>query len=506
MTLTELRYVVAVARERHFGRAASACFVSQPTLSAGVKRLEDELEVALFERQQPEVKLTPVGQRVVAQAEIALQQAQLIKSMAAEGKDPLRGALRLGVIYTIGPFLLPRFIPLLSREAPDLTLIVEENFTTNLAEQLKRGELDMIVVSTPFEEPGVNLELLYKEPLTVALPKNHKLGSNKRIKADDLIDETLLLLKAGNCFRDQVMDACPACKQDAFSKDKLQKTLEGSLHRDHQANGGRRHGRDRHPGHRGAGTQRVVSPDQIPALCQTGAGERSGPGFGALPILGKNWRNLSAAWSSNATCPRRRQRRRPATGYLITRNAAWLPLITRNNNLSCPAIQRHKRRQAVNGFMVDRGDDVPFSQARHPGWRAAPERHDDNPLDLSVMGMGFFDLPQGHAFQARILDFEVVAPSLCLPPLWSSGFSFRQRARSQTRPVRRRATTRCGCGHRWRPRTGFESMEMMMSPGWRPACCAGESAMTLLTMAPDWFSMSKASARSGFRSCTCAPM
>ena len=228
MTLTELRYVAAVARERHFGRAASACFVSQPTLSAGVKRLEDELEVTLFERHQHEVKLTPVGQRIVAQADLVLQQAQLIKSMAAEGKDPLQGALRLGVIYTIGPFLLPRFIPLLSREAPDLTLIVEENFTTNLAEQLKRDELDLIVVSTPFEEPGVKLELLYKEPLTVALPKNHKLGSRKQIKADDLIDETLLLLKAGNCFRDQVMDACPACKHDAFSKDKLQKTLESS--------------------------------------------------------------------------------------------------------------------------------------------------------------------------------------------------------------------------------------------------------------------------------------
>lgn len=228
MTLTELRYVAAVARERHFGRAASACFVSQPTLSAGVKRLEDELEVVLFERRQHEVKLTPVGRRVVAQADLVLQQAQLIKSMAAAGKDPLQGALRLGVIYTIGPFLLPRFIPLLSREAPDLTLIVEENFTANLAEQLKRGELDLIIVSTPFEEPGVELELLYKEPLAVALPKKHKLGRRKRIKADDLIDETLLLLKAGNCFRDQVMDACPACKRDVFSKDKIQKTLEGS--------------------------------------------------------------------------------------------------------------------------------------------------------------------------------------------------------------------------------------------------------------------------------------
>ena len=123
---------------------------------------------------------------------------------------------------------LPHLIPLLSREAPDLTLIIEENFTLNLAGQLKRGELDMILISTPFEQPGSTLEVLYKEPFTVVLPKNHWLADKKQIKADDLIEDTLLLLKSGNCFRDQVMDVCPACKSDIFSKDKIQKTLEGS--------------------------------------------------------------------------------------------------------------------------------------------------------------------------------------------------------------------------------------------------------------------------------------
>ena len=228
MTLTELRYIVAVSRELHFGRAAAACFVSQPTLSVAIKKLEDELDVTIFERRPHDVAITPTGRRIVEQAITVLEQANAIKAIAGEDKDQLQGSLKLGVIFTIGPFLLPHLIPLLNREAPDLTLIIEENYTLNLAEQLKRGELDMIIISTPFEQPGFILEVLYREPFTVMLPKNHWLSGKKQIKADDLIEETLLLLKSGNCFRDQVMDACPACKGDTFSKDKIQKTLEGS--------------------------------------------------------------------------------------------------------------------------------------------------------------------------------------------------------------------------------------------------------------------------------------
>ena len=228
MTLTELRYIVAVSRELHFGKAAAACFVSQPTLSVAIKKLEDELDVTIFERRPHDVTVTPVGRRIVEQAISVLEQANAIKTVAASEKDQLKGSLMLGVIYTIGPFLLPHFIPILNREAPELTLIIEEDFTLNLAQQLKRGELDMIIISTPFEQPGATLEVLYKEPFTVMLPKNHRLSRKKRIKANDLIEDTLLLLKTGNCFRDQVMDACPACKSDTFSRDKMQKTLEGS--------------------------------------------------------------------------------------------------------------------------------------------------------------------------------------------------------------------------------------------------------------------------------------
>ncbi|NNE38852.1 MAG: LysR family transcriptional regulator, partial [Gammaproteobacteria bacterium] len=228
MTLTELRYIVAVAREKHFGNAASRCFVSQPTLSVAVKKLEDELGVTLFERQKHDVTVTTLGKKIIEQAERVLEQANDIKLMAKEAGDPLKGTLQLGVIYSIGPYLLPRIIPLINKTAPDLTLIIDEDFTANLATKLNSGELDMIIVSTPFDIPGIKTDLLYKEPLIVALPKHHPLCKKKTIKADDLLEETLLLLKTGNCFRDQVMDVCPACKGEVFSKSTIQKTLEGS--------------------------------------------------------------------------------------------------------------------------------------------------------------------------------------------------------------------------------------------------------------------------------------
>lgn len=228
MTLTELRYIVAVARERHFGRAAASCYVSQPTLSVGVKKLEEELGVQIFERQQHEVTLTPVGARIVEQARRVLEEAAQIPAIAEEGRDPFQGELRLGVIYTVGPYLLPRLIPVLQQRAPKLTLIIEEDFTANLATKLRSGDLDVIIISQPFEASAVRTEPLYEEPFVVALPKNHPLAAKKQIRADDLVEETLLLLRTGNCFRDQVMEVCPACRGDTFSRTRLQRTLEGS--------------------------------------------------------------------------------------------------------------------------------------------------------------------------------------------------------------------------------------------------------------------------------------
>lgn len=227
MTLTELRYIVAVAHSCHFGRAAEACFVSQPTLSVAIKKLEDELGVALFER-GGEVTVTPVGTRIIEQAARILELTSELKTLAQHGKDPLAGTLRLGAIYTIAPYLLPQMIPKLHALAPHMPLLLEENFTSFLTEKLKRGELDAIIVSLPFDEPGIETRVLYTEPFQIALPAGHAWCAKSAIAADELIQESLLLLNAGHCFRDQVLKVCPALNRSAAAPGSMQKTLESS--------------------------------------------------------------------------------------------------------------------------------------------------------------------------------------------------------------------------------------------------------------------------------------
>lgn len=212
MTLSELRYIVAVARERHFGRAADYCCVSQPTLSVAVKKLEQELDVALFERGQGEVSVTSAGQRIVAQAQRALEQVELIREIAKEGKDQLSAPLRLAAIYTIGPYLFPGLVPLLNKRAPKMPLFIAENYTAVLAEQLKRGEQDAIIISLPFDEPGIEVRPLYQEPFVILLPARHPWAKKSRVDVVELSSERVLLLGAGHCFRDQVLAACPGCK------------------------------------------------------------------------------------------------------------------------------------------------------------------------------------------------------------------------------------------------------------------------------------------------------
>lgn len=229
MTLTELRYIVAVARERHFGRAADACFVSQPTLSVAVKKLEDELGVALFERGPAEVGVTQVGQEIVAQAQRVLEQAGTIKELAKHGKDPLAGPLRVGVIYSIAPYLLPVLVPKIIKAAPEMPLIIEENFTHRLLEMLKSGEIDVAIVALPFSEPGLVMQPLYDEPFLVALPAGHAWEGRKAIPATDLKKETMLLLGHGHCLRDQVLQVCPELMRfSSSSAEGIQKTFEGS--------------------------------------------------------------------------------------------------------------------------------------------------------------------------------------------------------------------------------------------------------------------------------------
>jgi LysR family transcriptional regulator, hydrogen peroxide-inducible genes activator len=225
VTLTELRYIVAVARERHFGRAAQSCHVSQPTLSVAIKKLEEELGVQLFERGPAEVSVTPVGQRVVEQAQRVLEESSRVREIAQAAHDPLAGPLRLGAIYTIGPYLLPKLIPVLRRKAPTMQLLIEENYTQRLAEMLKLGEVDVILVALPFAEAGVVTRAVYDEPFFVALPQGHPLEKKKHISAEELTRESLLLLGAGHCFRDQVLDLCSTVQRG--SRGSLARALEG---------------------------------------------------------------------------------------------------------------------------------------------------------------------------------------------------------------------------------------------------------------------------------------
>ena len=209
MTLTEMRYIVALARERHFGKAAEACHVSQPTLSVALKKVEGQLGAALFERTASDVRITALGERIVAQARRVLEEAVRLEEIAGSGGDPMAGPLRVGVIYTIAPYLLPQLIPALHRHAAAMPLFLKEDFTGNLIPALKAGELDVIVIALPFAEPGLVAQPVYEEPFRVVVPAAHPWVGRPDVSAEELDGQNLLLLGQGNCFRDQVLGACP---------------------------------------------------------------------------------------------------------------------------------------------------------------------------------------------------------------------------------------------------------------------------------------------------------
>ncbi len=228
MTLTELKYIVAVARERHFGRAAEACFVSQPTLSVAIKKLEDELGVQLFERGSTEVSITPVGTQIVEQAQRVLEEASAIKEIAKQGKDPLVGPLRLGVIHTIGPYLLPLLVPKMIQNAPKMPLLLQEGLTVKLLESLRLGDIDVAILAEPFPSQGFVSQAVYDEPFVVAVPDQHPWARRKQVRSVELKDETMLLLGTGHCFRDQVLEVCPELSRYSQASAGIQKTFEGS--------------------------------------------------------------------------------------------------------------------------------------------------------------------------------------------------------------------------------------------------------------------------------------
>lgn len=228
MTLTELKYVVAVARERHFGRAAEACFVSQPTLSVAIKKLEAELEVKIFERSASEVTVTPLGEEIVRQAQTVLEQAAAIKEIAQRGKDPLAGPLRLGLIYTIAPYLLPDLVRQVIDRARQMPLILQENFTVKLLKQLRLGELDAAILAEPFPDANLAVALLYDEPFVAVVPREHPLAAHDSVTVEELKRETMLLLGNGHCFRDHVLQVCPEFARFSDSAEGIQKSFEGS--------------------------------------------------------------------------------------------------------------------------------------------------------------------------------------------------------------------------------------------------------------------------------------
>jgi len=228
MTLTELRYIVAVARERHFGHAAEACFVSQPTLSVAIKKLEEELEVKIFERGGSEVTVTPLGDEIVRQAQATLENAAAIKEIARRGKDPLAGPLRLGVIYTIAPYLLPDLVRLAIERVPQMPLMLQENFTVRLLEMLRTGELDCAIMAEPFPDTGLALAPLYDEPFMVAVPAHHPLADRPSVSSTELKQQHGLLLGTGHCFRDHVLEVCPEFARFASDAEGIRKSFEGS--------------------------------------------------------------------------------------------------------------------------------------------------------------------------------------------------------------------------------------------------------------------------------------
>lgn len=209
MTLSELRFVVAVAKERNFRRASEKCFVSQPALSLAIKKLEDDLGVMIFERSRTDINPTPIGEKIIEQAIKALEEVNHIREIAKQGNNQLSGPFRLGLIYSVGPYLLPEIIPILRKSAPDMPLDIEENLTAQLEAQLKNGVIDAAVIALPFDVPGINTLPLYDEKYVVMVPIGHPWATRSSVHADELADEHVLLLNSGHCYSHQVLQACP---------------------------------------------------------------------------------------------------------------------------------------------------------------------------------------------------------------------------------------------------------------------------------------------------------
>ena len=228
MTLNELRYIVAVGKEKHFRKASETCFVSQPTLSVAIKKLEEELGVTLFERRKHDVIVTPIGHKIIEIAKEILERSQDIKQISKESLGDFTSELKIGAIYTIAPYLLPKLIPNFQKRVPDVPIIIEENYTHVLAQKLQSGELDIVILSLPFNESNIETLPLYEEDFVAILPNKHQLINDKILNLNKIEDESVLLLGSGHCFRDQVIEAFPNLVHMNYQSDRIQKTYEGS--------------------------------------------------------------------------------------------------------------------------------------------------------------------------------------------------------------------------------------------------------------------------------------
>src|SRR5882724_7049730 len=208
LKLKDLRYLVALADERHFGRAAQRSFVSQPTLSAQLKKLEEYLGVQLVERQPKQVTLTQAGEQIVARARRMLEAGDEVIALARSHRDPLAGKLRMALLPTIGPYLLPRVAREIRDALPRLELQLYEYQTAPMLEKLNGGQIDLGILALPVEMDGLEARQLYEEPFALAVPAQHRLAQQREVKVDDLKDETLLLLEDGHCLRDQALEVC----------------------------------------------------------------------------------------------------------------------------------------------------------------------------------------------------------------------------------------------------------------------------------------------------------
>jgi len=208
MNLRDLKYLVALAEHKHFGRAAAACFVSQPTLSTQIRKLEEELGVPLVERAPRKVMLTPAGREAAARARGIVAEVEQMKEAARRSRDPEAGTVRLGIFPTLGPYLLPHVVPAIRERFPQLELLLVEEKSDVLLTQLRNGQLDAALLALPLHDEQLHAEFLFEEPFVLAAPESHPLAAHATLGMNDLADQRLLLLQDGHCLRDQALDVC----------------------------------------------------------------------------------------------------------------------------------------------------------------------------------------------------------------------------------------------------------------------------------------------------------